>query len=108
MRAVLEFLQRGGAASVPHIARSRHVSRQHIQSLVNPLADEGLVELRANPAHRRSPLFGLTPLGERLIRRLRQRERRAFGSMDIDVSERQLEAATRTLRALRLSLGEEA
>jgi len=72
------------------------------------LAEEGLVELRANPAHRRSPLVGLTTLGERLIRRLRQRERRAFGSMEIDVSERQLEAAARTLRALRLSLGEEA
>jgi DNA-binding MarR family transcriptional regulator len=108
MRAVLEFLQRSGAATVPHIARSRHVSRQHIQSLVNPLAEEGLLELRDNPAHRRSPLVTLTTRGERLIRRLRQKEHRAFEAMEIEVSERQLETATRTLRSLRLSLKEEA
>lgn len=106
MRAVLEFLARGGAATVPQIARSRHVSRQHIQTLANPLLDAGLVALADNPAHRRSPLLELTASGAKTIRRLRAKERRAFAAMPIDASVAQLQAATRTLRAVRLSLQE--
>ncbi len=106
MRAVLEFLLRNGEATVPHIARSRHVSRQHIQSLVNPLLDEGLVALRDNPAHRRSPLVSLTATGDRLIRRLRGKEGRAFAKMGIDVSAARIEAATSTLSSLRRALSE--
>ncbi|MGH9215889.1 MAG: MarR family transcriptional regulator, partial [Acidimicrobiales bacterium] len=52
MRAVLEFLQAQGPTPVPRIARSRGVSRQHVQTIVNELLDDGLVELRDNPAHR--------------------------------------------------------
>lgn len=106
MRAVLEFLLEAGETTVPEIARSRHVSRQHIQSLVNPLLDRKLVEPRENPAHRRSPLVALTRSGEGLIRRLKRKERRAFGAITIQVSATRLRSATRTLRALRLSLSE--
>lgn len=104
MRAVLEFLSRNGDASVPQIARSRHVTRQHVQSLVNALADLSLVALRDNPAHRRSPLVALTTDGERAMRRLRNAERRAFGGLRIDATNADLEAATRTLRAVRSAL----
>ena len=106
MRAVLEFVLRNGEATVPHIARNRHVTRQHIQSLVNPLLDQGLAELHENPAHRRSALVALTPSGERLIRRLRSKEGRAFARMGIDVSAARIEAATRTLSSLRQALSE--
>ena len=40
MRAVLEFLLRNSDSTVPTIARKRHVTRQHIQSLVNPLLEQ--------------------------------------------------------------------
>jgi len=64
MRAVLEFLARNGPRSVPDIARSRLVTRQHIQSLVNGLLELRLVSLEDNPAHRRSSLVQLAPEGE--------------------------------------------
>lgn len=107
MRAVLEFLLRNGPATVPHVARRRHVTRQHIQSLVNPLAAQRLVELVENPAHQRSPLVRLTRPGERLIRRMQRKERRAFARRAREVSDAEIEAATRTLRAVRESLAEE-
>lgn len=106
MRAVLEFLRRRGEATVPDIARRRHVTRQHIQTLVNSLVEPGLVELRENPAHRRSPLVALTPAGERAIRRMQRKERRVFGRMAADVPDVEIEAATRTLRAVRNALVE--
>lgn len=64
MRAVLEYLARNGHSPVPEIARSRSVSRQHIQKLVNALMEQGLVETRPNPTHRRSQLIAPTARGE--------------------------------------------
>ena len=53
-RGVLRDLYINGEQTVPQMARSRPVSRQHIQTIVNPLHEEGLVKFVENPAHRRS------------------------------------------------------
>ncbi len=106
MRAILEYLHRNGDVTVPQIARDRHVTRQHIQMLVNALLDRELVRLVDNPAHRRSALVSLTSAGRKQIRSMRAKERRAFEAMGIEVSERQLREATRTLRIVRESLSE--
>jgi len=107
MRAVLEFLLLHADSSVPAIARSRHVTRQLIQQLVNALLEKQLVELRDNPAHRRSQLVALTKRGRDTIQRMKKREARFFDGMAQEVSEARLAAATRTLRALRQELTEE-
>jgi DNA-binding MarR family transcriptional regulator len=104
MRGVLEFLWKNGEATVPQIARSRHVTRQHIQSLVNELLTLRLVGLGDNPAHRRSALVGLTREGERAFRRMRDAERRALGGLKMDANQADLDAAARTLRAVRSAL----
>jgi DNA-binding MarR family transcriptional regulator len=101
MRAVLEFLQARGPAPVPGIARSRGVSRQHIQAIVNELLDEGLVELRDNPAHRRSCLVTLTAAGESTIAGIRATERTVLGDAFSDIDTAAVRAATQTLRAVR-------
>ena len=107
MRAVLEFLLLHSDSSVPTIARSRHVTRQLIQQLVNALLEQQLVELRDNPAHRRSQLVALTKPGRDTIQRMKKREAHFFDGMSQEVSEARLAAATRTLRALRQELTEE-
>src|SRR5262245_31922881 len=56
LRGILRSLKKEGPQTVPHMARVRAVSRQHVQSLVNQLALEGFVVLTANPASKRSPL----------------------------------------------------
>jgi DNA-binding MarR family transcriptional regulator len=101
MRAVLEFLHAGGPTPVPRIARSRGVSRQHIQTIVNELLDEGLVELRDNPAHRRSCLVTLTAAGDATISGIRDTERTVLGDAFADVDTAAVRAATQTLRAVR-------
>lgn len=77
-RAVLEFLVRRGPTTVPDIARSRGVSRQHIQTIVNGLLDRWFVEAIRNPAHRRSPLVALTADGTQLIDDMLDLERLAM------------------------------
>lgn len=105
MRAVLEFLARESPATVPGIARSRHVTRQHIQSLVNELLERRLVELGDNPAHKRSPLVRLTREGERTIRRMKTKEARLLARSNLGVSRPDLKKAAETLRAVRAGLG---
>ena len=104
MRAVLEFLALGGPATVPQIARSRRVTRQHVQALVNALLALELVALDANPAHRRSSLVRLTPEGREVMERMRRRERRLFERIDLGGKAGELERAARTLASVRLAL----
>jgi DNA-binding MarR family transcriptional regulator len=103
MRGVLEYLLRNSDATVPTIARSRHVSRQLIQTLVNALLEQGLVAPVENPAHRRSALISLTARGEEMIQRMRRRERKFFESLQ-GLSQTRITAATRTLKTLRAQL----
>ncbi|HEX7038327.1 MAG TPA: MarR family transcriptional regulator [Pseudomonadales bacterium] len=101
MRGVLEYLDREGDATVPAMARARRVSRQRIQTLVNALATRRLVRSVPNPASRRSPLIAITRSGTALIRRMRERERRA---LQVGIAPRRLREAEATLRRLREAL----
>jgi DNA-binding MarR family transcriptional regulator len=105
MRGVLEFLARSGSTAVPEIARSRRVTRQHVQTLVNELLELGLVALADNPAHRRSALVRLTPEGQKVIDRMKRRERQLFERLAVEVSPDGMQRAAATLRAVRDALG---
>jgi DNA-binding MarR family transcriptional regulator len=104
MRGVLEYLLRNSDSTVPMIARSRHVTRQLIQTLVNALLAQDLVVLVENPAHRRSALVSLTSEGEALIQKMWRKERKLFESLGSSLSEARITATTRTLRAFRAEL----
>jgi DNA-binding MarR family transcriptional regulator len=106
MRAVLEFLLRNGPTTVPDIARSRNVTRQHIQILVNVLLEDGLVELEDNPLHRRSSLVAFTKHGKRVIERMRKRESKLYETTNFGVKRSELKTATRTLGQVRVALKE--
>ena len=98
MRAVLEYLDRNGDTTVPQIARARRVTRQRIQTLVNELLAENLVESTSNPASKRSPLITLTDTGAKTILEMRRLEGR---EMHIPISDQKIRAATTTLAQVR-------
>lgn len=103
-RAVLEFISRNGPETVPAIARSRGVSRQHIQVIVNELVSAGLLEPQANPAHQRSPNHALTETGQRSIDELLQREGDYLTTHLDGLDAERLAAAAATLAELRHTL----
>ena len=105
MRAVLEYLDRRGASTVPDIARERHVSRQHVQTLVNALLEQEMVEQQDNPAHKRSCLIALSPEGLRAIKRMRGREARHLAALPLDLSEAELQRTCRALAKVRAAIG---
>jgi DNA-binding MarR family transcriptional regulator len=101
MRSVLELLLKHGPKTVPDIARSRFVTRQHIQMLVNGLLDVRLVTLSDNPAHKRSSLVCLSRSGERTIQRMLERERGYLARGESTISAPELRRAAATLRSVR-------
>ena len=97
---MLRSLKLEGPQTVPTIARSRPVSRQHIQKLANEMIADGVVEPIDNPAHQRSKLLRITDKGEATFQEIneqiaREAEILAQG-MDLD----ELQASVRVLRQL--------
>jgi DNA-binding MarR family transcriptional regulator len=101
LRSILRSLNKLGEQTVPQMARARAVSRQHVQALVNQLVAERLVEFIANPAHKRSPLARLTPLGKKTVDAMNRNEASLFSKANLDVPDKDLRQAAETLRTLR-------
>lgn len=55
--------------TAPEVGEAMGVTRQGAQKQLNLLLEQRLVEAHANPAHRRSPLYVLTPQGLALYRK---------------------------------------
>jgi DNA-binding MarR family transcriptional regulator len=101
LRSILRSLDKGGAQTVPEMARVRSVSRQHVQMLVNQLAEAGFVEFIENPAHKRSPLVQLTSLGKKTVDAMNRREQKLLGKSGLGAPEKKLREAAETLRTVR-------
>ena len=101
MRGVMTSLEKKGPQTVPQMARARPVSRQHIQTIVNSLRREGLVELVENTAHKRSSLAALTADGRKRLSGMKKREDELLSQAAFPVSKKELRAAAQTLQAVR-------
>jgi DNA-binding MarR family transcriptional regulator len=99
-RAVLEFLDQDEPQTVPRIAKSKSVTRQHIQVIVNELLEKRLVEAVENPAHQRSPLIRRTARGRKLYSEARTREARALAGIARRIPEKDLATTLATLRLI--------
>lgn len=97
---MLRSLKLEGAQTVPQIARSRPVSRQHIQKLANEMIADGVIELINNPAHQRSKLLQLTPKGETIFQEITARIAQAAAGLSQDIDAADLQVAVRVLRQL--------
>lgn len=86
--------------TVPAIARRMGLTRQSVHATVRRLVDDGLLELRDNADHRRSPLVGLTPKGRTTYDALDERQAAWVDELAAGIAPKDLEAATRVLDEL--------
>jgi DNA-binding MarR family transcriptional regulator len=101
-RGLLKSLDRFGPQTVPQLARSRPVSRQYIQTIVNQLIEGGHVRFSENPAHKRSPLIELTDRGKELLDAMAGREEMLLSRLKINIPPKELEITTFSLRKMKL------
>jgi len=106
-RQLLRWLERHGAQTVPQMARARSVTRQHVQALVNLLAEAGYVEFMDNPAHKRSLLVRLTRRGRECVAALERREARILSQLNVGATSGELRQAAAVLGGVREALDDE-
>ena len=99
-RSLLLELRKSGPLTVPALARRRELSRQFVQTTVNPLLAGGILAAQPNPAHRRSPLLVLTAAGTELIRQVMRREGALMHGLAADLTPAELRQAADTLTRL--------
>lgn len=90
-----------GPQTVPDLARKRPVSRQHVQSQMDPLVERGVVERQDNPEHKRAWLYALTDEGFAMVERIRRRELRWVERAGLPVPVTDLERAKNVLHSVR-------
>lgn len=101
MRAVMETLYPNSELTVPAIARTKNVTRQHIQQIVNELLRLGLAETRENPSHKRSQLIVLTPNGADQFKQILAREKKVLQLLAQEFDADRIATANETLGSLR-------
>jgi DNA-binding MarR family transcriptional regulator len=69
---MLRSLVDEGPQTVPELARSRPVSRQHCQTIANALETQGHIEFIDNPKHKTSKLMRVTKKGRAYFERMRK------------------------------------
>jgi len=97
-RAVLELLASAEPQSVPRIAEKLVLSRQFVQRSVDAGVNEGVLELRPNPAHQRSSLVDVTPAGRHAIEQIIARERQLLEAAGNELTEEEVATCIRVLR----------
>lgn len=99
-RAVMEFLYPDTKLSVPEIAERYQVSRQHVQTTVNSLLENGLVATRENPRHKRSPLIVLNQKGRKLFASILKKDEQVLTELFLTIQENNVQITRRTLQAM--------
>ena len=100
-RSLLTSLELHGAHTIPDLARTRSVSRQHIQALSKRLLQDGWIAAQPNPAHQRSHLLELTAAGRARLAALRTREETALASLELPFRAGELDNLAAGLRHVR-------
>ena len=100
MRGVMESLEIVGEQTVPQIAKTKGVSRQHIQLLVDALGEAELIGIFTNPQHKRSSLVRLTESGAEAFKEIRRKEVVILEEMAAEMDADALSLTTQTLSSL--------
>ena len=86
--------------NIPQIAATMGVTRQGVLKQINLLVGEGLIQPLPNPAHKRSPLYALTEIGQATFDAIDARWNKHVQKMAAGFTAADLDAAVRVLSVL--------
>ncbi|MEP0323881.1 MarR family winged helix-turn-helix transcriptional regulator [Bauldia litoralis] len=105
---VLDTLERLGEVTQAEMARAHSVTAASMSTMIDRLADAGLVERRQHPQRRRDHIVSLTARGRDLLGAVDQVWQRCDERIESLIGKRQAKEYFATTRALRDGLGGEA
>lgn len=86
--------------TAPQVGEAMGVTRQGAQKQLNLLLEQGMLQSRPNPAHKRSPLYSLTPKGQALYAQADALWNTQAEQLAALIPAAQLETTTQTLVSL--------
>ncbi len=86
--------------TAPQVGAAMGVTRQGAQKQLNLLLEQGMLESCSNPAHQRSPLYRLTPMGRALYAQADALWSAQAAQLAALLPPPQLEATTQTLATI--------
>jgi DNA-binding MarR family transcriptional regulator len=92
--------------TAPQIGAAMGITRQGAQKQINLLVEEGLLEPRVNPVHRRSPLYSLTKRGQSLYEQVDLAQARWANRLVEGISAQDLATTKQVLELLLARLDE--
>lgn len=98
---ILRSLVKEGPQTVPGMARTRPMSRQHCQTIANALEAQGYVEFIDNPKHKTSKLLRATKKGRARFDSMRKQFLTAAGLYAPHFTAAEVAAATDVCRRAR-------
>lgn len=99
-RALRTIAHRGEPVRMSELAELLGIVRRSATSVVDELAERGLVERRPDPVDRRGVAVAVTPAGSALLRRLKKRRRAAAADVLGGLTPDQVTQLRDLLRAL--------
>ena len=81
-------------ATVAQVARRLGYTRQSVQRVADLLAQDGLTQYAVNPAHQRSQLVRITPLGRKTLSSIQRAQRLWADRIGSEIGEAQLRQAS--------------
>jgi DNA-binding MarR family transcriptional regulator len=93
-----------GPLPAAHVGRTMGLTRQNVQQIADALSEEGFLEFRENPHHRRAKLLCITPQGTQALATIGERQVEWANRIGAAVAPDELSAALATLARLRETL----
>ncbi len=98
---LLRCLVVDGPRTIGQLRYRQQLTRQYVHTTLKFLENQGLVERRPNPRHKRSPLFAATEVGQRLWRGIHDKSKEAVDPFAQDIPGEDVVTTTATLKKLR-------
>ncbi|MBI9111555.1 MarR family winged helix-turn-helix transcriptional regulator [Maridesulfovibrio ferrireducens] len=93
-----------GQATVPDIAYAMKISRQFVQTAINELEKQNMIEFQENPRHKRSKLLKLTEHGRDVLNQVRENEENIIQKILPDMEATRVKAAYELLASIRVKI----
>lgn len=99
-RAVLEATIELEAATTAELSRHLSLKRQHVERIVGPLTDDGLIRRDPSPVDRRAQLWSPTKTGREVFATIHRAEVAAVAEMCGDIDPADITTAAKVMAAI--------
>lgn len=101
-RAILEAISQLHRSTAPNLTEHLQLKRQFVARILTELSAKSLIISSPNEAHKRSPIYELSPKGVGIIANIRKKEMAMLKEFSAQFSDQEIQAHHKMQRALNM------